>query len=752
MSESGSPNAGDRSKTHALCRACHLVCSLVVEIEDGRPVKIYGDKDNPISHGFTCIRGREAGKYATLPSRLKSSVERRPDGSFQAISSDEAVEKVANKLSAIIAEHGPRSVAVYAGSFCGMNTATNQFTTAMMDAIGSPMTFTPESIDQPGKPIANALHGRWLGGVMRHIDGFDAVLLFGSNPLVAGGGPFGTAMAHNLHEAKKKGTKLFVCDPRCSETAQKADVHLQVRPAEDAAVIAGIIRIILSEGLHDKEFVDNEANGLDDLLRAVAPFTPDYVEARADISASDLITVAREYASARRGLAHFGTGPNMSGRGTLCEYLGRCLTTICGHWPRAGEVVGNPGVLVKFDRYIAASPGPTPAEGLGETLRVHGLSKSATGMPTAALPDEILTPGEGQVRALIVIGGNPMVAFPDQEKTFKAMQALDLLVCIDPHLSATARLAHYTLAPTVFLEAAGVAGFWEQILAYGTIYGFDVPYQQYTPALFEPPPGSDVLDEWEYIYKVAQKMGLQLAINSAAVTGLYSEPASGESDDSIETSTRLDMSQDITADEAWDYSFRGSPVSYQEVKLKARAGHIFDLPEKRIGDKPEGWTGRFDIGNQSMMDELGEVALEASGAIPHSRPFRLISRRLKDTFNSCWLEHKPLKRKWRYNPAFMHPSDIDTAGLRAGDAIRIESDMASILGIVEADPDVKTGCISMSHGWGSNPDEPDDPRGLGGTTSRLCDTTSNCDPISWIPLMSAIPVTVYPTDERSSAA
>jgi len=729
-----SSGTGELRRAHTLCRACHLSCSLIVEFDGARPVRIAGDRDNPISHGFSCIRGRELANYAALPSRLTSSLARDGAGGFRRIASTEAARAIADQLRAIIDRHGPRAVAVYAGTYCVLNTLTNTFVAALMAAMGSPMYFTPEPIDQPGKPIANALHGRWLGGTLRGTDGFDVMLLIGSNPLVSGGGPFGTSPAVNLRHAKQQGTKLIVCDPRRTETARRADIHLQARPGEDPSVLAGLIRIILSERLYDQEFVAAEAAGLDALRAAVEPFDVPRVAQHADVRAEDLVATARAYAGARRGLVHVGTGPNMSGHSTLTEYLGRVLTTLCGHWPRAGERVSNPGVLVNFGDAIAATPGPTPATGFGEPLRVHGLSCSAAGMPTAVLPDEILMPGEGQVRALLVIGGNPMVAFPDQEKTLAAMQALELLVCVDPHLSATARLAHYVVAPTLPLETAGVCGFWEQAIAAGTIYGFDLPYQQYTPAILPPPPGADVVDEWSFLFDVAQHMGLTLTLKSGA--SILAGP-----EEAARTSTTLDMARKPTTDEAWALCFRGSPVPFEDVRRLARAGHVFEVPEKRIAPKPPGWQGRFDLGNALMMAQLNVLAARSADA-PGGHPFRLISRRLKDVFNSNWLEHEPLLRKWRYNPAFMNPADMAELGLCAGQTIRIRSDRAAILALVQPEQEVRRGCISMSHGWGVNPGEPENPQAFGGTTSRLSDNVTRCDPISWIPIMSAIPVSI----------
>lgn len=731
----------ERVQTHTICRECHLSCSLIVDMEGGRLVKAYGDKNNPVSRGFSCIRGREQGKYANLPSRLTHSLKRSESGEFHSIASDRAAKEVAVRLSAIIAEHGPRSVAAYAGTWCVLNTLTNTLVTAIMEAIGSPMYFTPQPIDQPGKPIAFALHGRWLGSVRRASDDCDVMLLFGTNPVNSANGAFGTSPSYNLNAAKKRGMYLIVVDPRRSETAQHADLFLQPRPSEDAVILAGIIRVILHEGLGDIEFVAAEADGLEALRAAVEPFDPAYVAARAEIAVDDLVAAARTFAMARRATVNCGTGTNMSGHSSLSEYLALVLMTLCGQWPRAGERIGNPGVLFKFPEQFAASPGPTPAL-FGAKMRVHGLSNSAAGMPTAALPDEILTGGEGQVKALFVIGGNPMVAFPDQEKTFRAMQALDLLVCMDPHLSSTARLADYVIAPKTHLEISAFAAWPEQTLSSDRLVGYQIPYQQYSPALVDPPEGADVIEEFEFLYRMAQAMELKLTLKSSAIL-------TGDAAEIAAHATPLDMSRDLTADELWACIFRGSPVPLEEVKRQARGGHVFDVPQKRVRPKPVGWQGRFDIGNGEMMDELRAMAQQDFRAGRNPRPFRLLSRRLKDIYNSNWHEHGPLKRKWSYNPAFMHPDDISDRGLTDGQVVRIESDKSFILGVVQPDPEVKRGCISMTHGWGNNPGEPDEPLTRGSTTSRLCDNTMG-DRYSWIPRMSAIPVSIRPFDEQDT--
>ena len=293
-------------------------------------------------------------------------------------------------------------------------------------------------------------------------------LLIGANPFVSYTGfPFGHPQRW-LREQTDRGMRLIVVDPRVTPVARRAFLHLQPRPGHDPAILAAMIRVILTEGLLDAQFVAEHAEGLDTLRSAVAPFDPAVVAAAADVPADDLVLAARTW-SGRRGWAFAGTGPSMSSSSTLCEYLVLLLTTLTGKWLREGERVRNPRTLLPpLVPHAQVNP-PRPAA--GAPMRVRGLRGSAAGMPTAALPDEILLPGAGQVRALISCAGNPAAAFPDQRKTVAAMRALDLLVQIDPWMSATARLAHYVIAPRLALETPGVSLMYDYDAAQGVAGG-----------------------------------------------------------------------------------------------------------------------------------------------------------------------------------------------------------------------------------------------------------------------------------------
>ena len=723
-------------RRHSVCRVCHVACDLVVTLADGEIQAIHGNKDNPVYHGYSCIKGRASGALLKAPSRLLHSLERQPGGGHRGVAAGQAVGRIAARLKDIIDQHGPRSVALFSGTYCTINPLFEAFAKAFMRAIDSPMIIDNVTIDQPGKSTAPGLHGTWLAGTPA-MDRWQALLLVGANPIVSMNGGLGVNPARQLKLLKSRGMKLVVVDPRHTETAAHADIHLQPRPGEDAAIMAGLIRQIIVDDQLDREFVNAETQGIAALTQAVMPFTPAMVAERAGIDPDALVEAARILGLAGQGAVSMGTGANMSGNATTVEYLGRVLTSLRGWWRRAGEELSNPGVFLEALPPIAGTPGPIPVKDVGEKMRVRGLTASIAGIPVSALADEMLTPGEGQIRALIVAGANPVLAWPDQEKTMEAFDKLDLLVCIDPVMTATAELADYVLAPKLGLECETNSAANEKWALGGPGWGYERPYAQVAPPVVEPPAGSDLNEDWEFFFDLARAMGLQLELQ--AISTVDPQQAAARA-------TRLDMSAKPSTAEAWAIALKGAPVPYGE--LRASPGpRLLDRPATIVQSKPVDWTGRLDLAASLVMEDLAALA-ERAPSQDGRFPFRLISRRLSDVVNSCAHDNPDQLRKWPYNPAFMHPVDLAILGIGTGALIEIRSAHGQIIGVAQEAPDVRPGCISMPHSWGRDPRAEQRPRIDGANTGRLVANDRNCDKLTGQPLMSAIPVSVCPVSEH----
>jgi anaerobic selenocysteine-containing dehydrogenase len=698
-------------------------------MEDGKPIRVTGNRESPVYHGFCCTRGQALPEVMASPERLLHSMKRGADGRHQAIGSQQAIAEVAEHLRDIRDRHGPRAIALYFGTYSANYPASNPLAIGLMLALGSPMIFASMTIDQPGKDVAAALLGGWEAGPHGFLDA-DVWMLVGSNPLVS----IGAAMpAQNpgrlLTEAVARGMKLIVIDPRRTQTARRAQIHLQPRPGEDAALLAAMIQVILTERLEDAAFLRENVDGVEALRAAVAPFTPAYAAARADVPAEQIIEAARVFARARRGVAGGATGANMSGRSTLVEYLILCLNTLCGRFLREGEAVANPGVLLARATPKAQPSAPRPARFPDEPMAARGLTRSASGMPTAALADEILA---GKVKALLCLGGNPVAAWPEQRRTIAALESIDLFVTLDIKMSASAKLAHYVMAPKIGLEVPNMSYVTEHMELYAGIWGMSQPFGMYAPKLMETPPGSDLIEEWEFFHGVARHLQLQLKM-------YYFETLTSTRRES-RAPVDLDMDRKPTTDELYELITRGSRIPLDAVKRHPN-GAVFPESIVAAGRDPQ-CAARLQVGDAGMMTELSEVAAEAMDASAEF-PYRLICRRSAHVYNSTGRDLPLLIQKGgRHNPAFMNPADLADLGLKTGDVVRVSSRHGDVLAIVEAEDALRRGLVSMTHAFGDLPRDGADFRIVGTNTSQLTSVEDDFDRYSGIPRMSALPVNV----------
>ncbi|HJM96856.1 MAG TPA: molybdopterin-dependent oxidoreductase, partial [Acidimicrobiales bacterium] len=280
------------------CRVCHAACPMEIDIEDdSRIIAVRADRNDPLFKGYSCVKGRQLADQFHSPSRLRFPLKKTPSGVFYPISSGDALDEIAKKLEEIISEHGPRSVATYIGTGAYQNSVGVAVASSWHKGFGSPSFYTSLTIDQPAHRSSLLRLGAWEAGWQNFSDS-DVLLAVGYNPLVSSYGPAsglqGTDPFVKLREAKKRGLKLIVIDPRRSELAKQADLWLQVKPGEDPTLLAAMINVILSNDLHDREFCDEyvECDQLDLLKEATALFTPEYAATRCGVSPDDIQTAA----------------------------------------------------------------------------------------------------------------------------------------------------------------------------------------------------------------------------------------------------------------------------------------------------------------------------------------------------------------------------------------------------------------------------------------------------------------------------
>jgi anaerobic selenocysteine-containing dehydrogenase len=719
-----SDSPGTTVTRSTFCRICHAACAMLVDIEDGtRVVAARGDRDDPLFEGYACIKGRQLPDQHHHPDRLRSTLRRGDSGEFEQVSSAHALDEIAEKIREIVERYGPRAVASYTGTGAFQNSTSAAVAQAWHRGFESPSFYTSVTIDQPAHRAAALRLGSWEAGWHNFSDA-DVSLAVGYNPLVSSYGPAGGLQGTNpfvsLRRAKERGLTLIVIDPRRTELAAAADIHLPVRPGEDPALLAGLIRVILDEGLHDDDFCTRHVDQLDTLRVSVEPFTLDHVAQRCGVDADDVAAAARLFAAGPRGAAGTGTGPNMAPHSMLTEHLALTLNVICGRVNRPGDTLESgaflgPGDTRRAQVLAPSSPSPGPAH------RVAGLFGAPGGeMLTSRLADEILLPGDGQVRALIVSGGNPIVAFPDQHKTEEALRHLDLLVVIDHRLTPTAEMADYVIAPRLELERADVPHIMDR--------RFPAPYINYTPAVLEVT--DDLITEWEVFAGIAARNGTPIELPGGPIP-----MSDGALDEHVDDDAILDLV----------YGNARVPMA----QIRADGATIRDDRRITVVEGDPTSVARFAVAPADVAAELADVEREfvdhdeTSGS---AFPFRLVSRRLKHVLNSLGTELPKLAAVGTTNDAHLHPDDLDLLGVAPGDIVTITSPHGTIDGVVAASPDLRRGVVSMAHSWGRASTDPADVRLHGAPTNRLVSTDVGFDPITGMAVQSAIPVSISPAN------
>ncbi|MFP8878705.1 MAG: molybdopterin-dependent oxidoreductase [Myxococcota bacterium] len=709
------------------CRFCHVFCGMEVDVEGGRVVAVRGDRDNEVTRGYTCQKGRAEIERIYHPDRLLSPQKRDGDR-WSPVARSQALDEVAQRLGEIIAQYGPDSVAVYTG--CGGHRTSAGgpwFVRRWLDALGSSRMYTSFTIDSPSLAVAgNRFFGGPLPVSLLDIDRAEAVLFVGTNP----------GASHQLNmpqsspsariaKAQRRGMKLIVIDPRRSDAARSADIHLQVKPGEDATLLAAIIRVILERNLSDRPYVEKYLSGVESLRAAVDPFDLDYAARRTGVPAELIERAAVMFATAKTGGAQTGTGLHMAIHHNLTTQLVMTINGLCGRYDRPGGMNRNEGPLGRQfgpDMQGIRLPDP-PKSRIRNIPALNGLFGSYFEMPSNTITDEILTPGDGQIRALIVNGGNPALVYSDEARTVEALESLDLLVVLDLFRSATAEFADYVFAVKHPFERVDVSKLMDA--------NYPFPFGHYTDAVVEAP--RETIEEWQVFWELAMRLELPLRIGKLSRDAL---PTSDALLDALNQHARVPLDE-----------LRKHPSGYVldegtaegAVERTTTAGGV--IPNM-IGHDDK----RMAAGHPDVIAELAEVRAEpivVGGGYAASEDFgfRMITYRMKEVYCSQGQNLPSLAKKRAYNPVLMHPEAMRELDLSDGDTVVVESGHGRVEGVVESSESVGRGTIAFAFGWG-NPSDPRSMREKGSNVQRLIPADHRYDSVTGLALQSAIPVNV----------
>jgi anaerobic selenocysteine-containing dehydrogenase len=686
------------------CSICSAFCGFEAEVRGNRVTAFDPDRQHTMSRGFSCSKGRNFHRLLTSDSRESRCLHRTPNG-LEPAERGQVLNEIAENLGRIVDEHGAESVAIYAGNGVSFKALVMPAVHAFLRGLGSHQLYTALTIDQPAKVISTVRHGVWIAGG-HSFESAKVLMLFGNNPFVSGLNGSGCIPGWQpgaVKKARERGLKLIVVDPRRSETAQQADLHLAIKPGTDAFLLSGMINHILRTELHDQEFCQRFGEGLDGLAASVASYDLETTALLTGLDADSIRNATELFVNQQRGTANSATGPDMAPHGNLTEHLINSLNTLCGRRNRAGDKVSVS--LLTPD--VAPMEAVLPTEFLPEPLnpagnirrsRVSNAQQVFGEMPTGTLAEEILTPGKGQIRALLVIGGNPALSVPQREQIERALGSLELLVCMDGRITETAEHADYFLPTSYGLEKTDMTVFNDMF--------WDFPFHQVSRPLVTPP--GDAGDEQHYLMALAQRLDIPMAYHGVEID-------TANPPDDLEL-LRLQFPQGTTR------------VPVAEIAASPGGRAYPEYADVEVTPAVEGFGAMFQFTPEGVPEEFQSLA-ESRGEVCEG--YLLICRRNPHVYNTMCHE---LPQAPTENTAFLHPDDLADEGIEQGERIIVRSAHGQIEVAAGGDDKLRRGVLSITHGFGG--------KSGGASVNELLSTAETTDRVARIPRMSAVPVSV----------
>lgn len=649
---------------HRACHLCEAICGLTLETtqsDDGSLAitSIKGDPQDTFSRGHICPKAVALQDIQNDPDRLHQPM-LRVGSEWQPIAWEDAFALVAERLSGIQARHGQNAVAVYQGNPSvhnyGLMTHSNYF----LGLLKTRNRFSATSVDQlPHHLTSHLMYGHGLLLPIPDIDHTDFMLILGGNPLASNGSIMTVPdVEKRLKAIQARGGKVVVVDPRRSETAAMADQHLFVRPGGDAALLFGVLNTLFTENLTRASHLPIE--GLEEVRQAIAGFTVDSMSRQCAVPAEQIRQLARDFAAADKAVCYGRMGVSTQAFGTLCHWLVQLINLVTGNLDRVGGALCTTPAVD-----LVASTGGGHFNRWQS--RVSGRPEYGGELPVSALAEEMLTGGEGQIRALVTVAGNPVLSTPNGRQLEQALDDLEFMVSIDLYINETTRYADLILPSTSALENDH----------YDTTFNmFAVRnISRFNRAILPKPEGA--LHDWEIFVGLAQAFATQ--------TGVVLKPTMAPAQ-MIDFGLRAGVYGDAS-----DHKL--------SVAMLAEHPHGVDL-----GPLKPNLAARLKTTNGQVQAApaviLADLARFAAQPVPMADELLLIGRRHVRSNNS-WMHnyHRLVKGKPRHQ-LLMHPEDLARRHLSDGQRVRVSSRIGMIEVEVLASLDMMPGVVSLPHGWG----------------------------------------------------
>jgi anaerobic selenocysteine-containing dehydrogenase len=748
------------------CILCSRNCGLRVEIEGRRFTRVRGDEAHPSSRGYLCQKAARLEHYQNHADRLRQPLKRTADGRFEPIGWDQALDEIAARLVAIRGQHGGKAFAFAGGGGQG-NHLGGAYSRQMLAAMHSRFAYNSLGQEKTGDFWVNGrLFGHQTCHTTEDVEHADYVLFIGCNPFQSHGIP---NARDTLRELRKDPARtMVVIDPNRTETAQQADIHLQLRPGTDAFLIAAMLAIIVREGLHDREFLARHCTGFDEIERRLEQVPVEEYVRRADVPLADVERVARGFATAACACVRVDLGTQHTLHTTLNAYLEKLLWLVTGKFGRKGtnnlHAFLMP-LLGHTDERAVLKGRPLPRTAHHRMHPIAGI------FPPNILPDEILLAGEDRIRAVIVDSANPLLTWPDTAAFEQAFASLELLVVVDVAMTETAKVAHYVLPAASQFEK------WE---ATGFNLEFPDNYFHLRHPLFVPQ--GEALPEPEIYTRLLERMGsiprrfpalsavarverararylpyfaafaATLATHKHwapyAASILYRTLGPALPSGAAAAAFMLPLAMQFASrhsEAVRRAGHSGSGLTLGSNLFRAILEHRSGVVMSRH-EFQDVWylirnpDRRIHLAVPEMLRELESLAVETLDESA-THPFILMAGERR-SYNANQIFRNPAWRKGDKEGVMrMHPNDAVALGIEdAGRAI-VQSARGQLEVTVELDDCVRPGVVTLPHGYGAF----FEGRGpIGPAVNRLT-AADHCDPLTRTPYHKYVPVRIVPT-------
>ncbi len=693
------------------CPLCEAICGIEIKLdEQDQIVAIKGDDKDPFSRGHVCPKAVALKDLHEDPDRLRQPMRREGD-QWTPISWEQAYAEVAKGLTQVKQQYGNNAVGVYMGNPSVHNLGILTHAPSALKSLHTRSRFSATSVDQ----LPHQLLAYWMFGHQFHVpigdfDHADFVLMLGGNPMASNGSLMTIPdFRGRLKDLKSRGGELVVIDPRRTETAQQATEHHFIRPGTDAALLLAMLYTLVDEALVDLEALPSYLQGIDTAIAALEGFTPEAASATTGIAASEIRELARRFAKANSGFVYGRMGVSVQAYASVCHWAINMLNLLTGRFDARG------GVFLPKAAWDNSGAGSRPGHFAAWHSRVSGLPEFGGELPASVMAEEILTPGEGQIRAMVTIAGNPVLSTPDGRGLDKALSELDFMVSLDPYLNETTRHAHIILPPTSQLQKSH----------------YDITFNafairnvtRFNEAVFER--GEDERHDWEILNGIGAALAElsgeeyrplpdpEVLVDMAVKNGPYREPGEHGPGLSVEVLKQHPHGIDL-----------GPLQPNLPERLNTDNKQIICAPEPVLEDLPR---VRADLFTGKTDDEL-----------------LLIGRRHVRSNNS-WMHnsHRLVKGKSRCT-LMMHPSDAEKRGLGDGSMVEVATEVGAVSIALELSEDVAPGVVCMPHGWGHNRPgiRMQTAEANAGVSYNDLVATDRVDPVSGNAALNAMPVRV----------